>query len=117
MPSGAPCLRIESSGRIELADCEALGVQLERPEYQMGKAVSVVNKGTAASAEVRRALNQLGYKYSAVATVVTSPILRAMVKVMARLAPAKHNHAIFGDEATALTWLDQQPAHGDESPS
>ena len=110
LPSGEPYLRMESRDQLELSDCEALAARLDRPEYRMGKAVSVVNKGTRGSAEVRRTLNGLGYKYSAVATVVTSPILRAMVSMMSRLAPAQHNHRIFADENAAIAWLDQQPS-------
>lgn len=114
LPSGELYLRMVSSEEIGHADCDALSAQLDRPEHRMGKAISVIETSSRASAEIRERLGGFGSRYSAIATVVTSPILRAMVNIMSRLAPAEENHKTFKDEASAIAWLDRQPWLRDE---
>lgn len=108
--SGEVYLYILGSGRISIADCEGLVEQLERPEFGgRAKVMSVTAKGTEYPADVRRFLYTDPFRYRAMANVVNSPIIRATINMMLRLAPGQDKYRMFNDETSAMEWLLSRP--------
>jgi len=109
--AGMSYLHVRTSGRVSLADVEALHEQLRRPSTALPKFLSVVLAGTHYEAEARRHMVGLDREFSAAAAVVTNPIVRAVVNLMVRMqTPHSGPVRVFEDEASALAWLEQQAA-------
>lgn len=108
--NGMLYLRMDVSGRIELADGKALEAHLLRPSLRGGRVLAVAREGTEYSIEVRKFFPTLRDKFSKLATVVTSPIGRAAVNVMLRLTYFGEGGIIrmFTSEQEAMAWLESQ---------
>lgn len=105
--SGMHYLRVDASGRVELADAEALDARLLQPNLRGGRMLSVVEKGTEYSPEARKFFPKLQGKFSDLAVVVTSPIVRAAINMMMRLNKEKGMHMrLFTSEQEAMKWLE-----------
>ena len=108
--SGMAYVRVETHGRINLADSQELAAQLRRPSAQLPKFLSIVAKGVDYEPEARRFAAGLDRDYSAAAVVVTNPIVRAIINLMIRMKTEYSGPVrLFQDEAEALAWLEQQP--------
>lgn len=107
-PSGMFYMRIDASGEVHLEDAEALTHRLTLPKYHLGKILSVVESGTDYKPKARKHFQHIR-DFSALAAVVTSPILRTAINLMLRLM---HDGAgvvrLFTSEAEALAWLEDQ---------
>lgn len=108
-PRGRPCLLIETTEFVTLADAEALGRKLAPGSpFHGGIALSRVAKGSDFAPEARKFFPTLQPHYRKLAAVVTNPLVRAMINLMIRLTPSNSGEArIFTSEAEALAWLDE----------
>ena len=90
-------------------DAKALSTRLDEPKYHLGKFLSVVQSGTDYKPKARKHFQELR-DFSAIAAVVSSPILRTAINLMLRLM---HDGAgivrLFTSEQEALAWLEEQP--------
>ena len=108
-PNGMSYLRIDVAGPVGIEDAEGLEAQLLRSEHDSGKVLSVVRKGVVYSLEFRKFVPSINDKYTSMAVVVTSPILRAVINLMLRLAPSTGGVVhMFSGETGALEWLENQ---------
>jgi hypothetical protein len=109
--SGLHYLRIDASGRIELADAKAFEAHMLQPQLRDGLVLSVVSKGTEYSPEARKFFPSMKDKTSKVAGVVTSPIVRAAINMMLRLDnEAGKRMRLFTSEQEAMNWLEGGPS-------
>lgn len=110
-PQGRPCLIIHISGLVELADAEALAARFAPGgPYHKQLGLGLVEKGTEFSSDARRSLPGMFPNYRAIASVVTSPIVRATINLMLRLGKRDSNYRMFATRDEAMTWLDEQAA-------
>jgi hypothetical protein len=107
-PTGMHYLRVDAWDRIDLADGHALEARLLQPNLRGGKVLSVARKGTEYVPEVRKFFPTLQDKFSKLAAVVTSPIVRAAINMMIRLAqsPEGGTLRLFTSEHEAMAWLE-----------
>ena len=106
-PSGMHYLRVDASDHVGLADGKALEAQLLQPHLRGGRVLSVVRKGTEYAPEVRKFFSTLNDKFSLMAVVVTSPIVRAAINMMVRLnKPEGGAFRMFTSEQEAMAWLE-----------
>jgi hypothetical protein len=106
---GRRCLLVESEGLCDLADGQALQARLVPGQpHHFGLVFSRAAKSTEFSAELRRFFPTMGTdSYLAMASVITSPVVRAAVKLLVRLTPrSAANFGVFASDAEALAWLD-----------
>jgi hypothetical protein len=109
-PKGRRCLRIDSEGLCGLDDGQALQARLVPGQpHHFGLVFSRAAKTTEFSPELRRFFPTMGTdSYLAMASVITSPVVRAAVKLLVRLTPrSAENFRVFGSDAEALAWLDE----------
>jgi hypothetical protein len=109
-PKGRPCLLIDSSGLCDLADGQAMQARLNPgTRHHHGLVLSRAAKTTEFSPELRRFFPTMGTdSYLALASVITSPVVRAAVKLLVRLTPrSAENFRVFASDADALAWLDE----------
>lgn len=105
--SGLRYLRVDVSGHVDLDDGKALEAYLlPGAQYHLGYLMSVVAKGTVYSPEVRKFFPTLDRKYGALAAVVTSPIVRAAINMMLRIAANQPTFRMFTSEAEGIAWLE-----------
>jgi hypothetical protein len=105
--TGMHYLRIDASDRVDLSDGKALEALLLQPHLRGGRVLSVVRKGTEYAPEVRKFFPTLHDKFSKLAAVVTSPIVRAAINMMLRLTKAEGGTLrMFTSEQEALAWLE-----------
>jgi hypothetical protein len=111
--SGLRYLRIDVSGQVDLEQAKQFEAYVKRPEWRNGAFLSVVAKGTDYAPEARKLFPSLRADVGALATVVTSPILRAAINMMERLAHVQGDSPLrmFNDEAEAIAWLETRAAH------
>ena len=108
--SGMIYLRIDVAGAVGIEDAKGLEAQLMRPEQSSGKVLSVASKGVVYSLEFRKFVPSINDKYSSMAVVVTSPIVKAAINLMLRLSPSAGGVVrMFSREADAFEWLEKQP--------
>jgi hypothetical protein len=108
-PSGMFYMRIDASGEVHFEDAKALTDRLELPKYHLGKVLSVVESGTDYKPKARKHFQHI-QKFSALAAVVTSPILRTAINLMLRLMHDGSGAVrLFTNEDEALAWLEEQP--------
>jgi hypothetical protein len=104
---GMHYLRIDASDHVDLTDAKALEARLLQPNLRGGRLLSVVSKGTEYAPETRKFFGTLNDKYSLMAVVVTSPIVRAAINVMLRLAKTQGGIIrMFTSEQEAMEWLE-----------
>lgn len=109
-PSGETYLYVVSSGSFSVADAEALVARLDHPDFAgQAKVLSTTLKGTDYPLETRRFLFTDPFNYRWMANVVTSPLVRASINMMLRLAPGQTRYKMFTDEDKAAQWLREQP--------
>lgn len=113
-PKGRPCLLLEASGVNDRADGEALNAWIvPGARFHDGLVFSRSAKGSEFTADLRRYFPTMTGRYTAMVSVVTSPIVRAAVNMMVRLSPRNnHDFKMFTDDAAAFAWLDER---GDEA--
>lgn len=108
-PGGLRYLQIDLAGRIDIADGRAIEAWvLPGQPHHRGYLLPRVAKGTEYSPEVRKFFATLNDKCTAVAMVVTSPLVRAAVNLMLRYAGNQGDLLrMFTSEDQALAWLDR----------
>lgn len=107
-PSGETYLYVLSSGRLTVPEVDTFLAQLDRPEYGgRAKVLTLTATGTSYPLDVRRHFMSVSFNFGAMANVVTSPIVRASINMLLRLAPNRSNYKLFDDESAALAWLAQ----------
>jgi hypothetical protein len=105
--SGMHYLRVDASDRVDLADGKAMEARLLQPNLRGGCVLAVANKGTEFSTDVRKFFATLNDKFSKLAVVVTSPIVRAAINVLLRLnKPEGGTFRMFTSEQEAMAWLE-----------
>jgi hypothetical protein len=108
---GAPLLRMFVSGKCTLAEASTLDDHLNPGKpYHRQRVVVFVAAGTEYTPDARKYFPTLQSKYHAMATVVTSTIVRAAINLMLRVSGGSRNFRMFNDEAEALKWLDEVQA-------
>lgn len=107
---GMPYLRADASGQVSFDDAKAFEAQVKRPEWHRGMVLSVVAKGTEYLPAARKHFAALSDDVNALATVVTSPIMRATMNMMLRLGRVRGKRTLrmFTSEAEAITWLESE---------
>jgi hypothetical protein len=108
-PKGQPLLKVYAAGHISLADAEAMGKLLEPggPNHKW-RVLTYTDKNVDYAPAARKYFPILNERYHALATLVTSPIVRAAINMMMRLTGQARALKMFSDEAEALAWLDTQ---------
>jgi hypothetical protein len=106
---GLRYLIIDVSDVIDLDDSRQIEAHLSpgQPHHQ-GYLLVRVALGTEYAVDARKFLASLQNNYRALAAVVTSPIGRALINVMARFSRASGVLRMFMTEAEALAWLESQ---------
>lgn len=106
-PKGHPLLRVLVTGHVTLADAEAMGALVAPGGPNHGwRVFTDVEKGVEYAPAARKYFPTMNGNYWALATRVTSPILRAAINMMLRLTGQSPDLKMFSDEAEALAWLD-----------
>ena len=109
-PKGAPLLRVQASGHVSLAHAEELAARVAVGGPNHGWSIlTIVARDTEYAREARNHFQTMKGNYRGLATVVTSPILRAAINMMLRLAGNAPHFRMFKGEAEALAWLDGLP--------
>lgn len=109
-PRGRPYVRVAVTGEFDLADAKQFVTRFGKDgPYFMKPSMSVVPRGTEYTSDARKHLQTMG-DAGPTATVTTSPLVRAAVNLMVRLSGRKNTLRMFGTEAEALAWLDEQIA-------
>lgn len=106
-PSGLCYLLVDASDAVGIDDGRELEARLlpGQPHHD-GYMLSRVARGTDYSPEVRKFFPTLEDKYSALAVVVTSPIVRAGINIMLRIARAASGKVrMFTSDDEAVAWL------------
>lgn len=106
-PSGAPLLRVRTSGRISLEDAEDLGRRVTQGGRVDRLILIFMEKGTEWSPEARKYFPNMANTFRRCAAVVTNPIVRSAINLMVRLIGESGVFRIFADEGAALAWLDE----------
>jgi hypothetical protein len=110
-PQGHPCLIIHGSGVVALADAEALAAYFAPGARYHGKfGLSILEKGTEFASEARAAFPSMRSNFRAIASVVTSPIVRGMINLLLRLSKREINYRMVPTRDEAMAWLDGQSA-------
>ena len=107
-PRGRGYVRVPVAGMFDAAEAEAYVQHFKKggPHF-MKPTISVVARGTEYTTEARKLLVQVT-EAGPTATVTSSPLVRAAINLMLRLASKSNNLRIFGTEPEALAWLDDQ---------
>lgn len=107
--SGLRYLIIDVGGDVGIDDGRALEARvLPGQPHHAGYMLARIAKGTVYTPEVRKFFPTLQDKLAGVGVVVTSPILRAMVNIMVRLAGTSGSIArtrLFASEDEAVDFL------------
>lgn len=108
--TGMRYLRADASEQVDLEQAKAFEAAVTRPEWHHGLVLTVVAKGTEYSPESRKYFATLNKDIFALATVVTSPIVRAAINMMLRLGRIKGHSPLqmFSSETEALAWLESK---------
>lgn len=106
-PAGNRLMRCIVSGHVSLADAEAMGAQMKTGQpFHLCLVLCVVEKSTDYSPESRKYFGTMAGSFKAMATVVSSAILRAAINFMTRVMGGK-DFRMFNSEAEGLAWLDE----------
>jgi hypothetical protein len=110
--SGLRYLIVDASDQVGMDDGLALEAWLLPGQpHNLGYILSRVAKGTEYSPEVRKFFSTYD-KMTAIAVVVTSPIVRAAINMMVRFGTTKARLRMFTSEPEALAWLESQSTVG-----
>lgn len=106
-PRGFPLLTVHASGHISLADAEEMGARIAPggPNHRW-RIITYAEKGLEYAPAARKYFPNMNSNFLALATVVTSPIIRAAINMMMRLTGQSAGLRMFSDDAEALAWLD-----------
>jgi hypothetical protein len=109
-PGGLRHVQIDLEGWIDLDDGLAIEAWvLPGQPHHLGYLLPRAAKGTEYSPEVRKLLATLNDKCTAVAMVVTSPLVRAAVNLMMRYAGDQGDLLrMFTSETEAVAWLEKR---------
>jgi hypothetical protein len=105
-PKGAPLLVVHAAGHISFPDAEELGKRLSTGPNHRWLVLTLADKSVDYAPAARKHFQTMKDDYGALATVVTSPIVRAAINMMMRLFGGAPNFRMFSAEAEALIWLD-----------
>lgn len=106
-PKGHRLLIMHVSGTCDLSQSETLGARLKKGgDYHRARVLVHVAAGTEYTPEARKYFPTLNDDHVAMATVVTSAIVRAMINLITRVGGGTPNFRMFTDTAAALAWLD-----------
>lgn len=106
-PKGAPLLVVHAGGHVSGEDAEHLaGLFAPGGRNHRWLLLTLAEKGVEYAPAARKVFPRMKQDYKALATVVTSPIVRAAINMMMRLTGGAPNFRMFSSEAEALTWLD-----------
>lgn len=106
-PKGAPLLKMYVSGLCTLAEAETLGLRIKPGcDYHKQRVLVYVAAGTEYTPEARKYFPTLNHEHLAMATIVTSVVVRAAINLITRFAGGARGFRLFTDEAEALAWLD-----------
>lgn len=106
-PRGLPLLTVHASGHISLADAEELGARIAPGgANHRWRVLTYAEKGLEYDPAARKYFPSMKSHFFALATVVTSPIIRAAINMMMRLTGKSPDLRMFSDDAEALAWLD-----------
>jgi hypothetical protein len=106
-PKGSPLLVVHASGHISLADAEEMGALMAPgAANHRWRILTRTEKGVEYAPAARKYFPSMKGNYYALATLVTSPIVRAAINMMMRLTGQAQDLKMFSDEAEALAWLD-----------
>lgn len=103
---GLPLLIMHVSGMCDMTQAETLGQRIGPGGDYHGKHVLVfVADGTEYTPEARKYFPTLSKQHRAMATVVTSVVVRTMINLITRVIGGGDNFKMFTDEASARAWL------------
>lgn len=110
--AGNAYLRADASGQVTLEHAKQFEAAIKRPQWHHGLVLSVVAKGTEYAPDARRHFATLNADVRALATVVTSPIVRATLNMIFRLGELKGDNPMkmFTSQDEALKWLESHAA-------
>lgn len=112
-PAGTHYLRCDVSGDVSMADAEVFGNAIKPgAQYHKYLVLCVVAAGAKYSAESRHYFPTTAPYYKALATVVTSVVVRAAINFISRVSRNVGNFRMFNDEAEAMRWLETQKDAG-----
>jgi hypothetical protein len=105
-PRGDPCLWLHVSGTVTLADAQGL-FEVIKPgaPYHRQRVLSIVEKGVEYATDARKYMIGLSDVLGPQAAVVTSPLVRAGINLLTRVAGKRDHVRLFETEAEALAWL------------
>lgn len=107
-PAGHPLLTMHVSGLCSLAEAETLdGYIKPGKKYHRQRVLVYVAHGTTYSPEARKHFPKLKMDHHAMATVVTSTVVRAAINLITRVMGDSRNFRLFNDGAAGLAWLDE----------
>ena len=117
--SGMRYLRVDTSGHVSFEDAKEFEAWVTKPEWNKGLALSVVAQGTEYAPEARKHFTLLNDHLTSLATVVTSPIVRAAINMMLRITRTRGRSPLkmFTDEAEAIAWLESTRDSVPDGPS
>lgn len=106
-PKGHPLLKMFVNGHVDLAQAETMADHITAgKKFHRQRVLVVVAEGTEYTPDARKYFPTLQGDHYAMATIVTSAILRAVFNLISRVAGGTRNFKMFTDEAAALAWLD-----------
>jgi hypothetical protein len=109
--SGLRYLILDISGVIDLDASRRIEAHLLPGQpHHLGYVLVRVAVGTEYSVDARKFLSSLQNQYTALGAVVTSPIGRAFINMMARFSQASGVLRMFMTEAEAVAWLESTRA-------
>lgn len=106
-PQGRRLMRAQVSGSVTLDDAQGMGAHLKEGQpFHKALVLCLVEKGTEYTPDSRKYFSTMRGTFKRMATVVESPVLRAMINFMHRLAGNAADFRMFKNESEALLWLD-----------
>lgn len=106
-PKGNPVLKMFVSGTCDLTEARSMLEHIDAGRrYHGGLVLVYVAAGTEYTPDARKFFPTTVGKHKAMATVVSSAIVRAAINLMLRVSGGDKGFKMFSDEAAALAWLD-----------
>ncbi len=107
-PKGQRMMLARVSGHVTLQDAESMGDQLKPGQpYNQSLLLCLVDSTADYHPEARRHFSSFNGNYKRLATVVTSPLVRAAINFMLRVTGKTAEVRMFTTEGPALAWLDE----------
>jgi len=106
-PKGHPLLKMFVSGHCDLPQAETMADHITAGQkFHRQRVLVTVAPGTEYTPDARKYFPTLHRDHYAMATIVTSAVVRAAINLISRVAGGSRNFKLFTDEADALEWLD-----------